>query len=115
MIHVTEVLEWAGNEELAQWRGRVGNATANKVQKEALKIGSALHQLVCNYTTGLRIVEPKVYGVKMGWKAAQAWLDVNKPDMLAVEKQIELPLLGLVATPDFVTTSYVVGDWKTSS
>ncbi len=83
---VTTILGMLDKSGLAQWRGRVGNAEADRISKEATDYGTAIHSLVEMVNRGkrdqlspddLRYAHPYI-----------DWFDANVSTVIGAEKLI---------------------------
>jgi hypothetical protein len=114
---VTTVLATLEKSGLAQWRGRVGNAEADRISREATDYGTAIHELVERVNRGNRgpwgepddtFVAPYI-----------AWYDEHVETVLGAEKLLVSRRFKYAGTADGVVilkgdTDATIIDLKTS-
>ena len=106
---VTRILDFFATPGLVNWKVRVGKREAGRISREALKIGSKLHESV----EAGKLVKRVTIDVKNCWEAYQKWLEEYQPVVEARETTLYDAELMVAGTPDLVTKEAVV-DFKTS-
>lgn len=97
---VTAVLAVIRKPFLEQWRGRVGNAEADRIASESAHLGSRIHDACARSATGeafkpdLDIVEAVV--------AFRRWLAADVAEVVAVERLVVNRVLQYAGTTDLV-------------
>ncbi len=115
---ISHVISYFQCPQLAKWRARVGNKEANRIQKEALKIGTRVDDLVeTDWKTGsykLKKSDPsEVLSCMEGWEQWKREYADDYKLFCASQEQVKLPNLGVAGTLDFRLTDSIL-DIKTS-
>jgi len=115
---VTTVLGIIRRPHLEEWRGRLGNAEADRVAQEAADLGSAVHQTIARINRGERVrPRPEIRPIV---DAYRRWRDQAVAEVLAVEETVYHTLYRYAGTLDLLVRIWgrslpAVVDIKTSS
>lgn len=116
---VTTVLGLINVPGLNKWRGRLGNTAANKVMRDAQKLGTWFHGAVEKFLTDKYVLDVKTPEQENLWKAWLDWYGLQKLEPVAIEETVYSEKWRVAGTPDLVNMlpdgTLEVLDWKTSS
>ena len=112
-IRVTEVLDFFSPPWLVDWKLRVGKREANRISKEAMKIGSRVDELIKGKETPDQKDKPEVHSC---FEAYFKWIDVYKPKLIEPCNRLYATIDGIEVTgePDLIVDGVLV-DLKCSS
>lgn len=115
---VTSILGVIRNPALETWRGRLGNAAANKTAREAARIGTAVHGHIARYIEKgerwkLSKKIPAGVGLALGAFDDYAKLHGAFGEQCLVEKTVWHESRGYAGTVDLMEPT-VITDWKTA-
>jgi hypothetical protein len=94
---VSELVDYFQPEQLVEWKLRVGKAEANKISREALKIGKRLDDLIRTGELPTKKDKPEV---KKCFEAVDKWRNRCQPTLIFPER-IDNEELKLTGQPDF--------------
>jgi len=116
LVSITSVTSFHNRHIFEQWRKKVGEEEANKINKQATSRGTDLHSLVENYLYNNTEV-PKVQPLSQFlFKIAKSKLD-NIDNIHALESSLYSKVLGIAGTVDCIAEyngELAVIDFKTS-
>lgn len=98
---VTAVCAIVANTQLAYWRGRVGNAEADRVSREATGLGTSLHKAVERLARGDGVIGMPDAAWPL-FRAYQTWFEEHVRTVLGCEKLAVSRLHKYAGTVDLV-------------
>jgi genome maintenance exonuclease 1 len=120
---ITSVLSILSKDGIQAWRERVGEEEANKISRQAIQKGNAVHDLLELYVnneyrpSALGQGDPLPYIMKIFYDIAPI-IDINLSKVYATEQRLHSKHLGVAGTADCVGVwngKNSIIDWKTSN
>jgi len=113
---VTKVINYFMAPGLVDWRVKVGKKEANKIMRDAAKIGTRVHRLAedHNYGEGEVDTAKEKPEVKTAFGAYIKWIEEYDPAIKTMEKTVYSEEWGIAGTYDILLEDRAIVDIKTS-